>query len=283
MALKPSSVRSAIIIATILFCISQSAVAQYRRLRSEVRNSWEFGFSGGASRFLNSINPNSDALYKKFNYWNVDFNPAVTLSVIKNFSPKFSAEFEFLTTKVSGVWNQSNSYGIPPYALDIGLEYPGPFKMGINQFSLMFVPNLNQIIAPQNASDRWYLFAKVGIGAAFLKEYLSLWPYSKKEGFKFSLAYGGGLSYTLNEKIKLKLGATWYRVESDRLDGIMTIKPNHSSISDDDYYFNVKESYIHTYMGITYGIGQIQSKAHFIRNNNTRFLWFKRAKHKYRS
>jgi len=282
MALKPSSVRSAIIIVTILFCISQSTVAQYRRLNSGDRNSWEFGFSGGVSQFLNSINPNSDALYKKFNYWNADFNPSITLSVIKNFSPKFSAEFEFLTTKLSGVWNTGNPYGVPPFAIDQGLEYPGPFKMGINQFLLMFVPNLNQIISPKNASDRWYLFAKVGIGAAFLKEYLSLWPYSKNEGFKYSLAYGGGLSYTLNEKIKLKLGATWYRVETDRLDGIMTIKPNHASTSDEDYYFNVKECYVYPYIGITYGIGQIQSKAHFIRSNNSRFLWFKPTKHKYR-
>lgn len=281
MALKPSFCRSSVTIVIILLCFAQSTVAQ-RRSKSESRNSWEFGISGGASKFLNTINPNSDALYKKFNYWNADFNPAVTLSVIKNFSPKFSAELEFLTTKFSGVWNQSNSYGVPQYALDKGLEYPEPFKMGINQFSLMFVPNLNQIIAPQNASDRWYLFAKVGIGAAYLKEYLSLWPYSKKEGFKYSLAYGGGFSYMINEKIKLKLGATWYRVESDRLDGIMTIKPNHSSISDDDYYFNVKESYIHPYIGITYGIGQIQSKAHFIRSQNSLFRWFKPAKRSYR-
>lgn len=282
MALKPFSSRSPVVIVFMLLCFTQSTVAQRRRLNSESRNSWEFGISGGASKFLNTINPNSDAPFKKFNYWNADFNPAVTVSVIKNFSPKFSAEFEFLTTKFSGTWNQSNSYGIPPYALDLGLEYPGPFKMGINQFVLMFVPNLNQIIAPKKASERWYLFLKVGFGAAYLKEYMSLWSYGKNEGYKYSLAYGGGFSYTLNDKIKLKLGATWYRVESDRLDGIMTIRPNHASTSDEDYYFNIKESYIHPYIGITYGIGQIQSKAHFIRSNNSRFLWFKPAKHKYK-
>lgn len=282
MALKPFSSRSTVVIVIILLCFTQSTVAQRRRLKSESRNSWEFGISGGASKFLNTINPNSDAPFKKFNYWNADFNPAVTLSVIKNFSPKFSAEFEFLTTKFSGAWNQSNSYGIPQYALDKGLENPGPFKMGINQFALMFVPNLNQIISPQNASNRWYLFLKVGFGAAYLKEYYSLFPYGKGAGYKFSLAYGGGLTYTINEKIKMKLGATWYRVESDRLDGIITIKPNHPSTSDEDYYFNIKESYIHPYIGITYGIGQIESKAHFIRSQNGMFRWFRTAKHKYR-
>src|SRR5659263_268380 len=162
-----------------------------------------------------------------------------------------SCEFDFLTLKFSGAWNQSNSYGVPQYALDLGLEYPGPFKMGINQFALMFVPNLNQIIAPKNASERWYLFLKVGFGAAYLKEYYSLFPYGKGAGFKYSLAYGGGFSYIVTEKIKLKLGVTYYRVESDRLDGIITIRPNHASGTDEDYYFNIKESYMHPYIGIT--------------------------------
>ncbi len=263
-----------------MLCIVQGTVAQYSKLRSGVRNSWEFGFTGGASLFQTTINPSSDAPFKKFNYWNADFNTAITLSVIKNFSPKFSAEFEFLTTKLSGLWNQSNIYGIPPYATDLGPENPGPFKTGINQFVLMFVPNLNQIFAPKKASETWYLFVKVGFGAAFLKEYKALFPLGTNSGFKYSLAYGGGLSYTINEKIKLKLGATRYRVESDRLDGIITIRPNHASISDADYYFNVKESYIYPYIGMTYGIGQIRSRSSFIRNNNTRFLWFKPTKHK---
>ena len=282
MALKPSFSSSSVLIVFILLCFTQSTVAQRGQLKSESGNSWEFGISGGASKFLNTINPNSDAPFKKFNYWNADFNPAVTLSVIKNFSPKFSAEFEFLTTKFSGAWNQSNSYGVPQYALDLGLEYPNPFKTGINQFALMFVPNLNQLIAPKNASERWYLFLKVGFGAAYLKEYYSLFPYGKGTGFKYSLAYGGGFSYIVTEKIKLKLGVTYYRVESDRLDGIITLRPNHMSTSNDDYYFNIKESYMHPYIGITYGIGQIQSKNHFIRGQNNRFLWFKPAKHKYK-
>jgi len=288
MALKPSSVRSAIIIVTILFCISQSTVAQYRRLNSGDRNSWEFGFSGGVSQFQTTINPSSDAPYKKFNYWNNDFNTAISLTVIKNISPKFSAEFEYLNTKLSGTWNPNNGYPVPPLALDQGLEYPRPFKTGINQFNLMFVANLNQIVAPK-MGDKWYLFVKAGGGAAFLKAYSALYSYtSANNKYEYSIAYGGGLSYRINEKIKLKLGTTWYRVESDRLDGVHTVLPGVTSLKPganppgvDPHYFNTIERYIYPYIGMTYGLGLIQSKAHFIRSNN-RFLWFKPAKHKYR-
>ncbi len=283
MASKPFSSRSTVIIVAILLSIVQSAGAQYGRLNSGIRNSWEFGFSGGVSQFLTSVNPNSDAVFKKFNYWNSDYNAAVALSVIKNLSPKFSAEFEFLTTKLSGSWNPNNAYGIPLPATEQNL--PGPFKTGINQFSLMLVPNLNQIFAPKRTDDRWYIFIKGGVGATFLKDHQALYPYGTGNGFELTFAYGGGLSYTINEKIKLKLGSMWYWVDTDRLDGVHTMRPVQSPTARDDnsvFYFNVKERYMYPYIGMTYGIGKIQSKAHFIRSNNSRFLWFKKARHSYR-
>jgi len=283
MALKPFSSRSSVLIVIILLCFTQSTVAQRRRLKSESRNSWEFGISGGASKFLNTINPNSDALFKKFNYWNVDFNPAVSLSIIKNISPKFSAEFEWMTTKLSGSWNPNKGYPVPPLALDRGLEYPDPFKTGINQFSLMFVANLNQLVAPKSASDKWYFFAKAGGGATRLKQYSALF-YLSSTGtiIKYSLSYGGGLSYRINEKIKIKLGATWYRVESDRLDGVHTLKPGVTPEGIDPDIYNAKELYFYPYIGLTYGLGTIQSKVHFLRSQNGMFRWFKPAKRKYR-
>jgi len=283
MALKPFPFRSAVLIAVIMLFVVQNSVAQYsRRSGSGDRNTWEFGFTGGASQFLNSINPNSDAFIKKFNYWNANYNAAITLSIIKNFSSKFSAEFEFLTTKLSGSWNENNGYEIPPQAIFEGLQYPLPFKTGINQFTINFVPNLNKIFAPNSLNEKWYLFLKGGIGATFLKEYSGLYPYNKPgNGFEYALVYGGGLSYTINEKIKFKLGATWYRIDTDRLDGVHSLKPNGDITKNESYYYNVKEKYLYPYIGMTYGFGQIQSKAHFIRGNNSKFLWFKSSK-KYR-
>jgi hypothetical protein len=283
MALKPFLTKSALFSFVIVLFLAQTAVAQYGGRRSAEFNSWEFGFSGGVSQFRNTIDPNSNALFKRFNYWNTDYNAAIALSVIKNFSPKFSTEFEWLTTKLSGSWNTNNGLPIPPLAIDRGLEYPNPFKTGINQFSLMLVANLNQIIAPKLASDKWYLFAKAGVGATRLKEYSALFVLSSTGSiFKYSLSYGGGLSYRINEKIKIKLGATWYRVGTDRLDGIQTYKPGVIPAGVDPDIYNAKELYMYPYIGMTFGLGQVQSKAHFIQHNNNRFLWFKPAAHKYK-
>jgi len=279
MASKPFSAIPTVLIVVILFLFAQSTVAQYSRRRASVESSWEFGFSGGASRFLTSINPNSDAPYKKFNYWNADYNGAITLSVIKNFNPKFSAEFEFLTTKLSGVWNKDNAYGFPlPSTME---NPPGPFKTGLKQFNLLLVANLNQIVTPKRASDRWYLFVKAGGGGAFIKEYSGLFPYNEGGSLKYSIAYGGGISYTINEKIKIKLGSMWYRIESDRLDGIHTTKPGIDKLTGDaNFYYNLKERYIYPYIGMTYAIGELKSKSHFSRGGSN--LWFKPSKRKYK-
>jgi len=63
------------------------------------------------------------------------------------------------------------------------------------------------------------------------------------------------------------------------------MRPFQSPDARDDnsvFYFNIKERYMYPYIGVSYGIGKAQSKAHFIQGNNSRFLWFKKARHKYR-
>ena len=78
MVLKPLSARFSFLITVTVLLFVQSTYAQYSKRRSGTESSWEFGFSGGVSQFLTSINPNVDAEYKKFNYWNADFNPSIT-------------------------------------------------------------------------------------------------------------------------------------------------------------------------------------------------------------
>lgn len=289
MALKPLSSKSFVLLVAIILFLAQSTVAQNSQSISGGESSWKIGFSVGVSKFLTSINPNSDAVFKKFNYWNTDYNAAITLSVIKKFSPKFSGEFEFQTTKLSGNWNENNGYPVPLRAIDLGLLYPTPFKTGVNQFNLMLVANLNQIVAPNRASDKWYLFVKGGGGAAFLKEYSALFPYSiPGNKFEYTIVYGGGLSYQIDEKIKLNLGVTWYRVETDRLDGVHTLKPGVvKETSNADFFFNIKERYIYPYIGMTYALGQrtiskAESKANVIQKNRSRTPWVKPTKRKFK-
>ena len=278
MALKPFSIKSALISFTIVLLIAQTSVAQYGRRVSADYNSWEIGFSGGVSRFLNTINPNSGAIYKKYNYWNADFDPAISLSVIKNFSPKFSAEAEWLTTKLSGSWNPLNGYPVPSLATKYGLDYPNPFKTGINQFNLLFAANLNKIIAPNLINENWNLFVNGGGGLVFLKQYSALYTLGNHSPAKYAILLGGGMSYQFNEKLKLKLGANWITVKSDRLDGVQA-----RNEADTDNLYNVNDKYLYSYIGITYGLSKPTLKAHFSQRARQRFIWFKSSSKKYKS
>jgi len=279
MALRPFSYRSSVLLVIIALTIAQSTVAQNGRRSSGDASSWEIGFSGGLSKFLTSINPNSDAIHPKFNYWNADFNAGITISVVKIISPKFSAGFELHTTKLSGSWNVNNGYPLPPAA---GGVIPNPFKTGVNVADLFVLANLNHIVAPNSSNDKWFLFAKGGFGLTFLKEYSGLYPLVQPGNlYKYTIVLGGGASYTVNEKVKLKLGTTWYRVESDRLDGVHTLKPGLPLGTDPNYEYNVKERYIYPYIEVTYGFGKANFKAHFFKKSRiTRSIWFKHTKKK---
>jgi len=281
MASKPFTYGLSVLLVVIVLLSTQSTVAQNRRRSSGDASSWEIGFSGGLSKFLTSIDPNSDAIYKKFNYWNNNFNTGITLSVVKHISPKFSAGFELMTTKLSGSWNVNNGYPVPPLALAKGLPYPNPYKTGVSVADLFVLANLNHIVAPNSSNDKWFLFTKGGFGLAFLKEYSGLYPLVQPGNlYKYTLVLGGGASYTVSDKVKLKLGTTWYRVETDRLDGVHTLKPGGSYQNDAGFAFNVKERYIYPYLEVTYGLGKANYKAHFFQKNRNRSIWFKHTKKK---
>lgn len=263
-----------VLVIILIFLVTSITFAQ----KSWKQGNWEVGISSGASKFLNSINPNSDAQYKKFNYWNTNLGSSFSLYVIRNISSKFSAEFEWHTTKLSGSWNQNSGFDVPQRAIDLGLPYPDPFLTGINEFDLMLSVNLNKVFLPKYRNNKWYVFIKGGGGAALLKEYQALYPYATSGNpFKYSIAYGAGLSFKVYEKVKLKLGLTFRKVETDRLDGIHTMKPEAPY----DAYFNVKEVYSQAYFGFTYDLNA-RSGYNSSRRTN-KFPWFHPTTKKYKS
>ena len=238
--------------------------------RLKVRSSWEIGFSCGISKFLNTINPNADAAYNKFNYWNPDLNPAISLSIIKSVSPSINAELRWFTTKLSGSWNPDNGYPIPPLAITQGLVYPNPFKTGINQFDFLLSLNLFQMFAPNRSFDQMNLFIKGGVGAVIVKDYDALYPNNRGgHMIDYALVYGGEFSYQINSKIKLKLEAFVNRVETDRLDGIQQLLPGQNITDPDPFYFyNLKERYFSSTIGMTYTFGWIR-KTHFSKSTRS--------------
>ncbi len=217
---------------------------------------WEIGFSGGISRFVTSFNPNPDAVLKKFNYWNNDANPAFSLSVIKNFSSAISGELEWVNTKLSGSWNMNNGYSVPPLAVTNGLSYPQPFKTGINEFDFLLNLKFKKLVHQFTKNSAWDIFIRGGIGIDLIKDDRALYHFDhSRNGFAYSILYGGGISYKVSPKLTIKVSAMMSRVTTDRLDGVRELKPGQlSNGTNPYYYYNLKERYIRPYIGVIYAI-----------------------------
>ena len=217
---------------------------------------WEIGFSGGMSRFITSFNPNQDAVLKKFNYWNDDVNPAFSLSVIKNFSPALSGELEWVNTKLSGSWNMNNGYSVPPLVVTNGLVIPEPFETGINEFDFLLNVKFKKLIRQFTKNKAWDLFFRGGIGIDLIKDYRALYHFDlPRNGYAYSILYGGGISYKATPKLTIKVSAMMSRVTTDRLDGVRELKPGQFPNGTNPlYYYNLKERYIRPYIGIIYAI-----------------------------
>ena len=255
------------LIIPILLLFIQGAHSQPIKTNKDIKvtlerdTSWEVGVSAGTSNFVKTINPNSDAPYKKFNYWNSDLNAGFSASVIKNFSTKLSAEIELFSTKLSGTWNSTSGYPVPPMAIANGLTVPKPFETGVNQINAFVAVNLNQLFKPQRINDKWYIFAKGGIGVGILKANSSLYAFPRPNEGVYSTLYGAGVAYRVNQNIKLKAGLTFTRVSSDRLDGIHELIPGKPLTGSDSYYFyNIKERFAYPYIAVTYRIGRKKKK-----------------------
>lgn len=264
MSLRQYYIRFLVFIVSFLLFDVNYSVAQKKGKNSKESNSWEIGVSVGASRFLNTINPNfvttnqnNVPTYKRYNYWNSDFNPGISVSVIKTFSPTFSAEARWMTTSLSGSW--TGRYQVPTYPASLSMTYLEPFKSGINQFDFQLVINLLQIVAPNRAIDKWDLFIKGGAGGVIVKAIKK--PYPPPIGISdnpmdYVLVYGGGLSYRINKNIKLKFDFVWNRAETDGLDGVRQLFSGSPTEGTDTYYiYNIKERYIYPSIGVVYSIG----------------------------
>jgi hypothetical protein len=218
---------------------------------------WEFGFSGGISKFIRSTNPNSNATLKKFAYWDSRSNIGVSLSAIKHISPVFSLEFDYLKTALSGSWDPNSGYAVPAEVLARGLSVPPSFKTGINQISISLNTNLNKLFFPKLAGDFWYIYINGGVGYTMLKYKKGFETLSGSKS-KGMVLYGPGVSVKINENINGLVGFTRYIVYSDRLDALHTVTSDLNGST--EAVMNVNERYNFSYIGITYRFDQNNRK-----------------------
>jgi hypothetical protein len=214
---------------------------------------WEIGLSGGVSSFVTSVNPSSGTMSGQINYWTRDLNPGIGLSVVRNISPAFGIEIDWLNTRLTGTWN--NRY--PPLAISVGRESPLTFNSGINQFDLMAAFNINQIILRGKKEDRWHLFLKTGIGSTYIRDIKKV-NGDLNTNTRISFVIDAGLSVLTTEKIKLMLGTSFRSVNTDILDVVMvTTNDLNGKIVN---YMKVYEIYNYTYLRVSYNLGKPGSK-----------------------
>ncbi len=252
-----TSLKTYLIIVASMFFIVQNNYAQNNEELVPRVSYWEFGFSGGVSKFIRTTNPSSNAVYKSFNYWDSNLNMGMSLSAIKHISPVFSLEFDYLRTTLSGSWNTNNGYPVPADVIAQGLTVPPTFKTGINQFSLLLNTNLNKLFFPKLAGDIWYLYFNGGVGYSLLKykKGFDVLSGSKSKGM---VLYGPGVSFKIDKNINVLAGFTRYIVYTDRLDALSTLETDsNGSVKS---VMNTNERYNYSYIGITYRFDQSDRK-----------------------
>jgi len=213
---------------------------------------WEIGLSTGASIFGTSFNQDANAMYKRHSYWYRDINPGIGLFVVRNISPSLGIEISWLNTCLSGRWNK----GWPTLPVLAALEGPLTFSSQINQFDLMMVFNINQIMLPGDEEDSGHFFIKTGVGISKIKDNKKFYPETNSAAMSFAL--GGGYSFSLNEKIKLQVGNVLRAANTDNLDGVHVVNKNKSGKLTE--FTQIVEVYNYTYFSVSYSFGDFGSQ-----------------------
>jgi len=212
---------------------------------------WEIGLSSGVSIFISSFNPESSAINKKLNYWNNGINPGFGLFVVRNISPSIGFEMNWLNTHLTGKW--SGKWPLLPILA--GRESPLTYNSQINQFDLMMVFNIDQILLPGDPEDMGHFFIKTGIGLAHIKDTKKFYPGINYD--RISGALGAGYSVSLNEKIKLQIGSIFRTVNTDNLDGVHVVANNKNGQLVN--YMKIFEVYNYSYFSATYSLDDFGS------------------------
>lgn len=213
---------------------------------------WEIGLSTGASIFGTSFNQDANAIYKRHSYWYRDINPGIGLFAVRNISPSLGIEINWFYTRLSGKWNK----GWPTLPVLLDQESPFTFSSQINQFDLMIVFNLDQIMLPGDEEDIGHFFIKTGIGISKIKDNKGFYPDINSSAL--SIALGGGYSFSLNEKIKFQVGNILRAVNTDNLDGVHVVNKNKSGKLTE--FTQIVEIYNYTYLSVSYNFGDFGSQ-----------------------
>lgn len=258
---------AALLILMVIICDSATA----KKIRSKSKDKtppFEVGLSLGGSSFITSFNPDAKVTDKFVNYWHNKINPGIGLSVTRNIFPSVGIGLNYLHTSFTGTWNDKSLAMPVPLNGDNQLAY----KSTINQYDLLFNVNINKLVAPRTASDKWNIYIRTGPGYTTIKDNIAFYADQLSKNFnRFSYTFDPGVSFRLSDKIKLKAGTALRIVFSDNLDGVHLFSTDPGW----KYSYHISEIYQYTYLSINYYLGgkiSAPKKNNWYRHLNRPFL-----------
>jgi len=214
------------------------------KTKSEPYKNWEIGISAGVANFAGEYNMYKEARFNHFNHWKSDMDFGFGALVKKNFSHVFALELGWNYTNLTGSWKADNS------PID-------NFKTEVNELDLNTVWNLNNLFSKNKFDRKIYWYAKLGIGAAHVKEKVGVTPQYGDYWKLPVIPLGTGVAFRLNDNIKLNIGTQWSWVNTDRLDGRREViggnPPNVKTGNTENDIFGTK---LYTSAGISYTFGK---------------------------
>jgi len=186
---------------------------------TEPFNKWEIGVNGGVSNFSAEYNMHNWSPYAD---WDSQGAFGFGAFVKKNFSHVFALELG---------WNNNTLKGSVYHGFGPVYTPSSSYNTSTNEFDLNTVWNINNLLSKNKFDRRFYLFAKVGVGATSINNKVAA-NYSGSST-AFTIPAGGGLGIKLSDKVRINLGTQWSWMPTDRLNGVAgeNLAPASSSIS----------------------------------------------------
>ena len=158
---------------------------------------WSGGVIVGASNFLRTFN-----MTKKtgINHFDEDFNFSFGLNAARKMNGVVSLEGEWLYGTLSGTSNDPKFPQVITY------------KTNFNQLTVSGLFNFSNLFSKKKIERSWYLYGKVGVGAAYLD---GRWSQAAQNHLSFIVPLGLGLNFRVNDKLnlgiesKINIGNDW--------------------------------------------------------------------------
>ena len=229
----------------VLFMCYALTFAQEKAKSEPADTRWEVGINLGVANYAGEYNMFKESRWHHFNFWKSDMDFGFGALVKKNFSHVFAAELGWNYTNLTGSWKYLGWTGIQD------------FKTEVTEYDLNTVWNMSNLLSWNKFDRKIYWYTKIGVGATHVWKKSGDPLINNDKNWKPTIPLGAGVAFRLSDNIKLNIGTQWSWVNTDKMDGHITMpgtggtnrKPGNSQA-------DVFETKLYTHVGLSYAFGK---------------------------